>query len=85
MDLRRKCELRYFWRDEAGEYRREAGVVCCREVPSLPPQFGGGSEATEEPYEFFDLRKNPPQGHLCRYKLNNTTDTSCSIVLTSHV
>ena len=69
LDLRRKCEVRFYWEDEEGERKRETGVVLVREVPELPSVFcTSASEYVRDvtPYKFFDLRQEPPNGCLCR-------------------
>jgi hypothetical protein len=67
LDLRRKCEVRFYWEDEEGKRYREEGVVLVREVPELPSEFGSSeSVSVVTPYKFFDLRQEPPDGCLCR-------------------
>ena len=67
LDLRRKCEVRFYWEDEKGKRQRERGVVLVREVPELPSEFGSLESVREvTPYQFFDLRQEPPDGCLCR-------------------
>jgi hypothetical protein len=58
LDLRGKCEVKYEWTNVDGEIERETGVILCRDVPAYP---GEGL-----PYNVYDLRADPPGGHLCR-------------------
>ena len=58
LDLRGKCEVKYEWTDSNGSIGREDGVILCRNIPHI----GEGGE----PYDVFDLRKNPPGGALCK-------------------
>ena len=58
-ELRKKCEVKYSWTNEDGTTGRQAGVILCRDIPCVPWETG-------EPYEVYDLRKNPPEGPICR-------------------
>ena len=58
LDLRGKCEVKYEWTNAQGATEREFGVILCRDVPAY---HGEG-----EPYNVYDLRAHPPEGHLCK-------------------
>ena len=56
--LRKMCEIQYFWFDESGRRCREDGVFLCRKVPSMPGTTGAK-------FEVYDLRIVQPGGKLC--------------------
>ena len=59
LNLRKMCQVQYYFVDEHGRKSREDGVILCRLTPAAPGQSG-------ELFEVYDLLAQPSGGPLCR-------------------